>query len=267
MNMNRVLLLEKRLAKIEKFINEKIDRLNANGQESDTYRIWQYLMDNGKPVLRGSIRKDFSDINSNVFSKILRDGLKEGCFIKAGTTGERLTANSNYEWNEPEMVKEPESEVESEMVKEPELEVNSTPVISDTSVSNKGPVRYKPSDFAKGIIKVLKTNKAKSDVLEQLEDDWTAIEVLDNLQKSKRESIAALFSSSYDKFRKAIIAYGIDKFSRGLKAELKRQGVVVPKYIDPDESQYIDDYSDEFTGVDGYDNKSFDYYNNDDLRW
>ena len=125
--------------------------------------------------------------------------------------------------------------------------------------------RFTATNAIKAIIKNIGNKNDKSDLLESLTIGVTAIDALDELPKKKRESLCAEFNLTYADLKNAIRVYGVAKFTNKLIAELKRQGVKVVDHDIPGERDDWDNVDDLISG-DGFNNKSFDYYNDDDLH-
>lgn len=266
MNKN-ILLLERRIRRLEKLVSEKsVNR----GEPSNAYLVWQFLMDNG-PSPSAAIKDSFPPSKRATIASVLTNALKDDCIRKQGFN---LVANPDYEWDDigisdykqavrnfakvrrnnkivDPVVEEPI--VEEPMVEEPVEEIPKAPSVTKISGTN----------LVKGIIDTLKTMKAKSEFLGQINLGLNALDALDELPRKKQDMLASLFNMSFEKLRQAIIRFGVEKFTKGLLAEFKRQGIRATSYSDPDEREDWSTYS----GGDGYNNKSFDYYNNDYGMW
>jgi len=260
MNKN-ILLLEKRVRRLERLINEKSI---SRGEPSNAFLVWQFLMDNG-PSNSAAIKDSFPPSKRATIASVLTNALKDDCIRKQGAL---LVANPNYSWDDVGIInKQPtrntamvrrnnkivDTVVEEPIVEEPVEEIPKVSSVTKISGTN----------LVKGIIDTLKTMKAKSEFLGQINLGLNALDVLDELPKKKQDMLASLFNMSFEKLRQAIIRFGVEKFTKGLLAEFKRQGIRATSYSDPDEREDWSTYS----GGDGYNNKSFDYYNNDTGMW
>lgn len=279
--MNKFMTLEERISRLEKRMNER--SVNRTGEPSNAFAVWKFLMDNG-PSDSATIKDSFPPAKRATIASTLTNALKEDCIRKQGNL---FVANPKYSWDDigifggmsavstPKAkssvrvrsagkIVEPVVDDVEEPVVAPKKIVPAKPVIQNTPTVPKTGNRFTASNAVKSIIKNLGTAKQKSNLLEQIDIGFNATEALDELPKKKRDAMAAEFNSTYEKLRSAIVTFGVDKFTKMLEAELKRQGVrVTQRYDVPDERDEWDDYS----GGEGYDNKSFDYYNDDDLRW
>jgi hypothetical protein len=256
MNKN-ILLLERRIRRLEKLVSEKsVNR----GEPSNAYLVWQFLMDNG-PSTSAAIKDSFPPSKRATIASVLTNALKDDCIRKQGFN---LVANPDYEWDDigisdyKQAVRsftkaKRDNMVEVPVVEEPVEEIPKAPSVTKISGTN----------LVKGIIDTLKTMKAKSEFLGQINLGLNALDALDELPKKKQDMLASLFNMSFEKLRQAIIRFGVEKFTKGLLAEFKRQGIRTTSYSDPDEREDWSTYS----GGDGYNNKSFDYYNNDYGMW
>lgn len=251
MNKN-ILLLERRIRRLEKLVSEKsVNR----GEPSNAYLVWQFLMDNG-PSPSAAIKDSFPPSKRATIASVLTNALKDDCIRKQGFN---LVANPDYEWDDigisdyKQAVRNFAKAKRDNMVEEPVEEIPKAPSVTKISGTN----------LVKGIIDTLKTMKAKSEFLGQINLGLNALDALDELPRKKQEMLASLFNMSFEKLRQAIIRFGVEKFTKGLLAEFKRQGIRATSYSDPDEREDWSTYS----GGDGYNNKSFDYYNNDYGMW
>lgn len=265
MNKN-ILLLEKRIRRLEKLMNE---RSTNRGEPSNVFAVWKYLMDNG-PSTSADIKNQFPPSKRATISSVLTNAIKDDCIRKQGFN---LVANPDYEWDDIGVVnfnKSTQSNTFVEPIDEVD-DINEVDDIDEIDEINEVPEpprvqtinKISGTNLAKGIISTLKTMKAKSEFLGQINLGLNALDALDELPKKKQDMLASLFNMSFEKLRQAIIRFGVEKFTKGLLAEFKRQGIRTTSYSDPDEREDWSTYS----GGDGYNNKSFDYYNNDYGMW
>lgn len=284
--MQRTLLLEKRLSRIEKLIkNER--SVNRLGEQSVAFQIWKFLMDNG-PKSSSEIKDIFPSDKRRMIATVQHDMVEKDCIRR---NGQMYTANPDYEWDDigilsaaakaaslPQKPSAPSrssgirvrsngrikdvAPVEEPVVEEPVIEEPKPKKMVDTSASGN---RFTVTNAIKAIIKNIGNKNDKSDLLESLTIGVTAIDALDELPKKKRESLCAEFNLTYADLKNAIRVYGVAKFTNKLIAELKRQGVKVVDHDIPGERDDWDNVDDLISG-DGFDNKSFDYYNDDDLH-
>lgn len=284
--MQRALLLEKRLSRIEKLIkNER--SVNRLGEQSVAFQIWKFLMDNG-PKSSSEIKDIFPSDKRRMIATVQHDMVEKDCIRR---NGQMYTANPDYEWDDigilsaaakaaslPKKQSAPSrssgvrvrsngrikdvAPVEEPVVEEPVIEEPKPKKMVDTPASGN---RFTATNAIKAIIKNIGNKNDKSDLLESLTIGVTAIDALDELPKKKRESLCAEFNLTYADLKNAIRVYGVAKFTNKLIAELKRQGV---KVVDHDISGERDDWDnvDDLISGDGFNNKSFDYYNDDDLH-
>lgn len=284
--MQRALLLEKRLSRIEKLIkNER--SVNRLGEQSVAFQIWKFLMDNG-PKSSSEIKDIFPSDKRRMIATVQHDMVEKDCIRR---NGQMYTANPDYEWDDigilsaaakaaslPQKPSAPSrssgvrvrsngrikdvAQVEEPVVEEPVVEEPKPKKMVDTPVSGN---RFTATNAIKAIIKNIGNKNDKSDLLESLTIGVTAIDALDELPKKKRESLCAEFNLTYADLKNAIRVYGVAKFTKKLIAELKRQGVKVVDHDIPGERDDWDNVDDLISG-DGFNNKSFDYYNDDDLH-
>lgn len=284
--MQRALLLEKRLSRIEKLIkNER--SVNRLGEQSVAFQIWKFLMDNG-PKSSSEIKDIFPSDKRRMIATVQHDMVEKDCIRR---NGQMYTANPDYEWDDigilsaaakaASLSQKPSAPsrssgvrvrsngrikdvapVEEPVVEEPVIEEPKPKKMVDTPASGN---RFTATNAIKAIIKNIGNKNDKSDLLESLTIGVTAIDALDELPKKKRESLCAEFNLTYADLKNAIRVYGVAKFTNKLIAELKRQGV---KVVDHDISGERDDWDnvDDLISGDGFNNKSFDYYNDDDLH-
>lgn len=284
--MQRTLLLEKRLSRIEKLIkNER--SVNRLGEQSVAFQIWKFLMDNG-PKSSSEIKDIFPSDKRRMIATVQHDMVEKDCIRR---NGQMYTANPDYEWDDigilsaaakaASLSQKPSAPsrssgvrvrsngrikdvapVEEPVVEEPVIEEPKPKKMVDTPASGN---RFTATNAIKAIIKNIGNKHDKSDLLESLTIGVTAIDALDELPKKKRESLCAEFNLTYADLKNAIRVYGVAKFTNKLIAELKRQGV---KVVDHDISGERDDWDnvDDLISGDGFNNKSFDYYNDDDLH-
>lgn len=284
--MQRALLLEKRLSRIEKLIkNER--SVNRLGEQSVAFQIWKFLMDNG-PKSSSEIKDIFPSDKRRMIATVQHDMVEKDCIRR---NGQMYTANPDYEWDDigilsavakaaslPQKPSAPSrssgvrvrsngrikdvAPVEEPVVEEPVIEEPKPKKMVDTPASGN---RFTATNAIKAIIKNIGNKNDKSDLLESLTIGVTAIDALDELPKKKRESLCAEFNLTYADLKNAIRVYGVAKFTKKLIAELKRQGVKVVDHDIPGERDDWDNVDDLISG-DGFNNKSFDYYNDDDLH-
>ena len=284
--MQRALLLEKRLSRIEKLIkNER--SVNRLGEQSVAFQIWKFLMDNG-PKSSSEIKDIFPSDKRRMIATVQHDMVEKDCIRR---NGQMYTANPDYEWDDigilsaaakaaslPQKPSAPSrssgvrvrsngrikdvAQVEEPVVEEPVVEEPKPKKMVDTPASGN---RFTATNAIKAIIKNIGNKNDKSDLLESLTIGVTAIDALDELPKKKRESLCAEFNLTYADLKNAIRVYGVAKFTNKLIAELKRQGVKVADHDIPGERDVWDNVDDLISG-DGFNNKSFDYYNDDDLH-
>lgn len=284
--MQRALLLEKRLSRIEKLIkNER--SVNRLGEQSVAFQIWKFLMDNGTKS-SSEIKDIFPSDKRRMIATVQHDMVEKDCIRR---NGQMYTANPNYEWDDigilsaaakaaslPQKPSAPSrssgvrvrsngrikdvAPVEAPVVEEPVIEEPKPKKMVDTPASGN---RFTATNAIKAIIKNIGNKNDKSDLLESLTIGVTAIDALDELPKKKRESLCAEFNLTYADLKNAIRVYGVAKFTNKLIAELKRQGVKVVDHDIPGERDDWDNVDDLISG-DGFNNKSFDYYNDDDLH-
>ena len=284
--MQRALLLEKRLSRIEKLVkNER--SVNRLGEQSVAFQIWKFLMDNG-PKSSSEIKDIFPSDKRRMIATVQHDMVEKDCIRR---NGQMYTANPNYEWDDigilsavakaASLSQKPSAPsrssgvrvrsngrikdvapVEEPIVEEPVIEEPKPKKMVDTPASGN---RFTATNAIKAIIKNIGNKNDKSDLLESLTIGVTAIDALDELPKKKRESLCAEFNLTYADLKNAIRVYGVAKFTKKLIAELKRQGVKVVDHDIPGERDDWDNVDDLISG-DGFNNKSFDYYNDDDLH-
>ena len=284
--MQRALLLEKRLSRIEKLIkNER--SVNRLGEQSVAFQIWKFLMDNG-PKSSSEIKDIFPSDKRRMIATVQHDMVEKDCIRR---NGQMYTANPDYEWDDigilsaaakaASLSQKPSATsrssgvrvrsngrikdvapVEEPVVEEPVIEEPKPKKMVDTPASGN---RFTATNAIKAIIKNIGNKNDKSDLLESLTIGVTAIDALDELPKKKRESLCAEFNLTYADLKNAIRVYGVAKFTKKLIAELKRQGVKVVDHDIPGERDDWDNVDDLISG-DGFNNKSFDYYNDDDLH-
>lgn len=284
--MQRALLLEKRLSRIEKLIkNER--SVNRLGEQSVAFQIWKFLMDNG-PKSSSEIKDIFPSDKRRMIATVQHDMVEKDCIRR---NGQMYTANPDYEWDDigilsaaakaASLSQKPSAPsrssgvrvrsngrikdvapVEEPVVEEPVIEEPKPKKIVDMPASGN---RFTATNAIKAIIKNIGNKNDKSDLLESLTIGVTAIDALDELPKKKRESLCAEFNLTYADLKNAIRVYGVAKFTKKLIAELKRQGVKVVDHDIPGERDDWDNVDDLISG-DGFNNKSFDYYNDDDLH-
>lgn len=284
--MQRALLLEKRLSRIEKLIkNER--SVNRLGEQSVAFQIWKFLMDNG-PKSSSEIKDIFPSDKRRMIATVQHDMVEKDCIRR---NGQMYTANPDYEWDDigilsaaakaASLSQKPSAPsrssgvrvrsngrikdvapVEAPVVEEPVIEEPKPKKMVDTQASGN---RFTATNAIKAIIKNIGNKNDKSDLLESLTIGVTAIDALDELPKKKRESLCAEFNLTYADLKNAIRVYGVAKFTKKLIAELKRQGVKVVDHDIPGERDDWDNVDDLISG-DGFNNKSFDYYNDDDLH-
>lgn len=284
--MQRALLLEKRLSRIEKLIkNER--SVNRLGEQSVAFQIWKFLMDNG-PKSSSEIKDIFPSDKRRMIATVQHDMVEKDCIRR---NGQVYTANPDYEWDDigilsaaakaaslPQRPSAPSrssgvrvrsngrikdvAPVEEPVVEEPVIEEPKPKKMVDMPASGN---RFTATNAIKAIIKNIGNKNDKSDLLESLTIGVTAIDALDELPKKKRESLCAQFNLTYADLKNAIRVYGVAKFTNKLIAELKRQGVKVVDHDIPGERDDWDNVDDLISG-DGFNNKSFDYYNDDDLH-
>lgn len=284
--MQRALLLEKRLSRIEKLIkNER--SVNRLGEQSVAFQIWKFLMDNG-PKSSSEIKDIFPSDKRRMIATVQHDMVEKDCIRR---NGQMYTANPDYEWDDigilsaaakaaslPQKPSAPSrssgvrvrsngrikdvAPVEEPVIEEPVIEEPKPKKMVDMPASGN---RFTATNAIKAIIKNIGNKNDKSDLLESLTIGVTAIDALDELPKKKRESLCAEFNLTYADLKNAIRVYGVAKFTNKLIAELKRQGV---KIVDHDITGERDDWDnvDDLISGDGFNNKSFDYYNDDDLH-
>lgn len=284
--IQRTFLLEKRLSRIEKLIkNER--SVNRLGEQSVAFQIWKFLMDNG-PKSSSEIKDIFPSDKRRMIATVQHDMVEKDCIRR---NGQMYTANPDYEWDDigilsaaakaaslPQKPSAPSrssgvrvrsngrikdvAPVEEPVVEEPVIEEPKPKKMVDTPASGN---RFTATNAIKAIIKNIGNKNDKSDLLESLTIGVTAIDALDELPKKKRESLCAEFNLTYADLKNAIRVYGVAKFTNKLIAELKRQGVKVVDHDIPGERDDWDNVDDLISG-DGFNNKSFDYYNDDDLH-
>ena len=279
--MQRALLLEKRLSRIEKLIkNER--SVNRLGEQSVAFQIWKFLMDNG-PKSSSEIKDIFPSDKRRMIATVQHDMVEKDCIRR---NGQMYTANPDYEWDDigilsaaakaASLPQKPSAPSRSSGVRvrsngrikdiapveEPVIEEPKPKKMVDTPASGN---RFTATNAIKAIIKNIGNKNDKSDLLESLTIGVTAIDALDELPKKKRESLCAEFNLTYADLKNAIRVYGVAKFTKKLIAELKRQGVKVVDHDIPGERDDWDNVDDLISG-DGFNNKSFDYYNDDDLH-
>ena len=284
--MQRALLLEKRLSRIEKLVkNER--SVNRLGEQSVAFQIWKFLMNNG-PKSSSEIKDIFPSDKRRMIATVQHDMVEKDCIRR---NGQMYTANPDYEWDDigilsaaakaaslPQKPSAPSrsygvrvrsngrikdvAPVEEPVVEEPVVEEPKPKKMVDTPASGN---RFTATNAIKAIIKNIGNKNDKSDLLESLTIGVTAIDALDELPKKKRESLCAQFNLTYADLKNAIRVYGVAKFTNKLIAELKRQGVKVVDHDIPGERDDWDNVDDLISG-DGFNNKSFDYYNDDDLH-
>ena len=284
--MQRALLLEKRLSRIEKLIkNER--SVNRLGEQSVAFQIWKFLIDNGTKS-SSEIKDIFPSDKRRMIATVQHDMVEKDCIRR---NGQMYTANPDYEWDDigilsaaakaASLSQKPSAPsrssgvrvrsngrikdvapVEAPVVEEPVIEVPKPKKMVDTPASGN---RFTATNAIKAIIKNIGNKNDKSDLLESLTIGVTAIDALDELPKKKRESLCAEFNLTYADLKNAIRVYGVAKFTKKLIAELKRQGVKVVDHDIPGERDDWDNVDDLISG-DGFNNKSFDYYNDDDLH-
>ena len=279
--MQRALLLEKRLSRIEKLIkNER--SVNRLGEQSVAFQIWKFLMDNG-PKSSSEIKDIFPSDKRRMIATVQHDMVEKDCIRR---NGQMYTANPDYEWDDigilsaaakaASLPQKPSATSRSSGVRvrsngrikdiapveEPVIEEPKPKKMVDTPASGN---RFTVTNAIKAIIKNIGNKNDKSDLLESLTIGVTAIDALDELPKKKRESLCAEFNLTYADLKNAIRVYGVAKFTKKLIAELKRQGVKVVDHDIPGERDDWDNVDDLISG-DGFNNKSFDYYNDDDLH-
>lgn len=284
--IQRALLLEKRLSRIEKLIkNER--SVNRLGEQSVAFQIWKFLMDNG-PKSSSEIKDIFPSDKRRMIATVQHDMVEKDCIRR---NGQMYTANPDYEWDDigilsaaakaaslPQKPSAPSrssgvrvrsngrikdvAPVEEPVVEEPVIEEPKPKKMVDAPASGN---RFTATNAIKAIIKNIGNKNDKSDLLESLTIGVTAIDALDELPKKKRESLCAEFNLTYADLKNAIRVYGVAKFTKKLIAELKRQGVKVVDHDIPGERDDWDNVDDLISG-DGFNNKSFDYYNDDDLH-
>lgn len=284
--IQRTFLLEKRLSRIEKLIkNER--SVNRLGEQSVAFQIWKFLMDNG-PKSSSEIKDIFPSDKRRMIATVQHDMVEKDCIRR---NGQMYTANPDYEWDDigilsaaakaaslPQKPSAPSrssgvrvrsngrikdvAPVEEPVVEEPVIEEPKPKKMVDTPASVN---RFTATNAIKAIIKNIGNKNDKSDLLESLTIGVTAIDALDELPKKKRESLCAEFNLTYADLKNAIRVYGVAKFTNKLIAELKRQGVKVVDHDIPGERDDWDNVDDLISG-DGFNNKSFDYYNDDDLH-
>lgn len=279
--MQRALLLEKRLSRIEKLIkNER--SVNRLGEQSVAFQIWKFLMDNG-PKSSSEIKDIFPSDKRRMIATVQHDMVEKDCIRR---NGQMYTANPDYEWDDigilsaaakaASLPQKPSVPSRSSGVRvrsngrikdvapveEPVIEEPKPKKMVDTPASGN---RFTATNAIKAIIKNIGNKNDKSDLLESLTIGVTAIDALDELPKKKRESLCAEFNLTYADLKNAIRVYGVAKFTNKLIAELKRQGIKVVDHDIPGERDDWDNVDDLISG-DGFNNKSFDYYNDDDLH-
>ena len=279
--MQRALLLEKRLSRIEKLIkNER--SVNRLGEQSVAFQIWKFLMDNG-PKSSSEIKDIFPSDKRRMIATVQHDMVEKDCIRR---NGQMYTANPDYEWDDigilsaaakaeslPQKSSAPSRSSGVRVrsngrikdvapVEEPVIEEPKPKKMVDTPASGN---RFTATNAIKAIIKNIGNKNDKSDLLESLTIGVTAIDALDELPKKKRESLCAEFNLTYADLKNAIRVYGVAKFTNKLIAELKRQGIKVVDHDIPGERDDWDNVDDLISG-DGFNNKSFDYYNDDDLH-
>ena len=284
--MQRALLLEKRLSRIEKLIkNER--SVNRLGEQSVAFQIWKFLMDNG-PKSSSEIKDIFPSDKRRMIATVQHDMVEKDCIRR---NGQMYTANPDYEWDDigilsaaakaASLSQKPSAPsrssgvrvrsngrikdvapIEEPVIEEPVIEEPKPKKMVDTPASGN---RFTATNAIKAIIKNIGNKNDKSDLLESLTIGVTAIDALDELPKKKRESLCAEFNLTYADLKNAIRVYGVAKFTKKLIAELKRQGVKVVDHAIPGERDDWDNVDDLISG-DGFNNKSFDYYNDDDLH-
>ena len=244
-------------------------------------------MDNG-PKSSSEIKDIFPSDKRRMIATVQHDMVEKDCIRR---NGQMYTANPDYEWDDigilsaaakaASLQQKPSAPsrssgvrvrsngrikdvapVEEPVVEEPVIEEPKPKKMVDTPASGN---RFTATNAIKAIIKNIGNKNDKSDLLESLTIGVTAIDALDELPKKKRESLCAEFNLTYADLKNAIRVYGVAKFTNKLIAELKRQGVKVVDHDIPGERDDWDNVDDLISG-DGFNNKSFDYYNDDDLH-
>lgn len=86
--------LEERISKLEKLIVEKT--MGRNGEQSNAYKIWNFLMDNG-PKTAEEIKAIFPPEKRATIAANLAGFPKKGVIIKQGGV---YAANPDYEWDD-----------------------------------------------------------------------------------------------------------------------------------------------------------------------
>ena len=213
--MQRALLLEKRLSRIEKLVkNER--SVNRLGEQSVAFQIWKFLMDNG-PKSSSEIKDIFPSDKRRMIATVQHDMVEKDCIRR---NGQMYTANPDYEWDDigilsaaakaASLQQKPSAPsrssgvrvrsngrikdvapVEEPVVEEPVIEEPKPKKMVDTPASGN---RFTATNAIKAIIKNIGNKNDKSDLLESLTIGVTAIDALDELPKKKRESLCAEFN-------------------------------------------------------------------------
>lgn len=265
MNKN-ILLLEARIRRLEKLVSEKsVNR----GEPSNAFLVWQFLMDNG-PSSSAAIKDSFPPSKRATIASVLTNALKDDCIRKQGAL---LVANPDYNWDDVGIInKQPTRNTamvrRNNKIVEPIETLDEEPAdikdVPETPVVQKQNInRIGSTAIVNAIFEVLDNMKARVKFLDQLESGFTVVEALKTLSKRKQAALSELLGLSFDKLIQSIIRFGTDKFTSGLATSFKRKGIHATPIEEPDEFDDWDDYS----GGDGYNNKSFDYYNNDTGMW
>lgn len=208
--MQRALLLEKRISRIEKLIkNER--SVNRLGEQSVAFQIWKFLMDNG-PKSSSEIKDIFPSDKRRMIATVQHDMVEKDCIRR---NGQMYTANPDYEWDDigilsaaakaASLQQKPSAPsrssgvrvrsngrikdvapVEEPVVEEPVIEEPKPKKMVDTPASGN---RFTATNAIKAIIKNIGNKNDKSDLLESLTIGVTAIDALDELPKKKTRII------------------------------------------------------------------------------
>ena len=154
MSIYKRLMLERRIAKLEKQINEKTV---TRGSDSKAFKFWKYLRDEG-PKTRPEIRKHFGS------SSIILDMVKDGALFNNGNLYEY---NPDYKWDDVGVIPRPGQDMTRSLADDEIDDFDDDTLASDYFTNLNDVYKALESDDSSGIEHAIKefandvTNKSK----------------------------------------------------------------------------------------------------------
>lgn len=133
-------MLERRIERLERKLFER--KIGRGGVESNAYKIWQFLVDNG-PSTSKQIKDFFPANKRDSIASMIVDCERMDCIFKRDG---KFVANPDYEWDDVGVIRPTLADAEAAVDPDAELDIDDLPIdeladkindsFSQTSASN-----------------------------------------------------------------------------------------------------------------------------------